>query len=80
MDNTLINIISYHFLTYRKITSMEAFQKYGITRLSSIVRELRLKGYPIETTMVEGVNRYNNKVRYGVYSIPQNWSLKDLGR
>lgn len=80
MDNKLIQIVAFHLLKYGKITSMEAFEKYGITRLSSVIFELRHKGYPIETTMVSGFNRYNNPVRYGVYSIPRDWDIKDLGK
>lgn len=62
----------------RRITSAQAFEKYGITRLSSVISELRAKGYPISTEMTNGTNRYGNPVRYGVYRLPKGWSVKEL--
>lgn len=50
------------------ITSMEAFEKYGATRLSAIIFSLRKKydiiGVPHETT-----NRYGGKVTYFEYRL-----------
>jgi len=73
MTVTLVDLVVQHLLKYRKITSVEAFNLYGITRLSAIIASLRGKGYPIETEFVEGVNRYGNPTRYGVYTVPKNW-------
>lgn len=78
MDSTLINLVSKHLVKHRRITSMQAFDLYGATRLSAIIYVLRGKGYPIITTMKEGVNRYGNPVRYGEYSLPKGWKLADL--
>lgn len=78
--NTSIARIEKHLMTHKKITSMEAFEKYKVTRLSSIIYDLRSKGYPIKTTMVEGINDYGQPIRYGVYSIPSKWSKKSLNK
>jgi|MDTB01.3.fsa_nt_gb hypothetical protein len=37
-----------HLLKNKKITSIEAFKKWNATRLSSIIYNLRKKGYKIE--------------------------------
>lgn len=56
-----------HFERFGAITSLEAFQKYGITRLSARIFDLRLLGYKIDTVMIDGTNRYGEPVRYGKY-------------
>ena len=76
MGNSLNTMILIHLMRYGKITSMEAIELYGNTRLSSSIYELRSQGYPIETTMVDGYNRFNQPTRYGVYSLPKNWKSR----
>lgn len=39
-----------HLQRWGSITSMKAFQRYGITRLAEYIRELRSDGHDIETT------------------------------
>ena len=79
MSRTLNDVVAGHLLKHRKLTNKEAFLKYGITRLSSVIYELRAKGYPIEMTLKEGTNRYGNKVKYGVYTLPKTWDKSMLG-
>lgn len=50
------------------ITSMEAFNLYGATRLSSIIFDLRKK-YDIENVWREEIDRYGNKCRYVEYRL-----------
>ena len=78
MGKSLNSVVASHLLKNRRITSAQAFEKYGITRLSSVISELRAKGYPISTEMVDGVNRYGNPIRCGVYRLPKGWSVKEL--
>jgi hypothetical protein len=49
------------------ITSLEAWQMYGISRLSDIILKLRRSGYNIETTMVESKTKLGHEARYGTY-------------
>ena len=51
------------------ITSQDAFKYLGITRLSARIKELRELGYNISTIMVDGMNRYGEPVRYGLYKL-----------
>lgn len=51
------------------ITSMEAFEKYGATRLSAIIFDLRKQGHNIVTIMEEGINRYGENTRYARYHL-----------
>ena len=48
------------------ITSMQAFEIFGATRLSSIIFLLR-KEYVIDNVPNEGKNRYGEKVHYDRY-------------
>ncbi len=60
-----------HLKTKGSITSMEAFELYGCTRLSDKILRLRDKGYDISTIMIESVNRYGDLCRYGKYVIKE---------
>ena len=60
-------IILAHFARNKSITSMDAFNLYGITRLSARILELREKGYDILTQYEEAPNRFGKMVRYGRY-------------
>ncbi len=54
-------------LMARKIVnSVVAFKDHYITRLSSIIKRLRDKGYPIVTTLENGNGLAN-------YSLPDDW-------
>lgn len=55
-----------HIKRYGSITSMEAFEKYGITRLSAIIYILR-REYEIVTIMRTSINRYGNEVNFAEY-------------
>lgn len=51
------------------LSSIEAIQEMGITRLSSVIFKLRNKGHIIETYNFTSVkkNRYGNNQRIGIY-------------
>lgn len=51
------------------ITSWRAISEFGITRLSSTIHRLRKSGYPIETEMITGKNRYGDMITYAKYSL-----------
>ena len=56
-----------HLEKFGSITSMEAFEKYGATRLSAIIFEFRKLGYDIETRDVTTKNRYGETCTYAKY-------------
>lgn len=66
--------IKEHLEKYKTITSMEAFQKYGITRLSATIFNLRAVGYVIDTERVNSKNRYGERTNYAIYRL-----VKDNG-
>lgn len=66
MKGSKVRILG-HFKKYGTLTSMEAFQTYGITRLAARISELREKGYDIRTVMVESTNRYGETVCFANY-------------
>jgi hypothetical protein len=49
------------------ITSMEAFQLFGATRLSGIIFDLRKHGMNIVTKDIVTTNRYGQRTRYAEY-------------
>lgn len=53
--------------THGGITSMEAFNMFGATRLSAIIFSLRKQGYDIETIDMECADRYGHLVHYAKY-------------
>lgn len=56
-----------HLTNLGTITSIEAIEKYGATRLADIIFKLRKEGYNIETQDVEFTDRYGNKGMYAKY-------------
>ena len=67
---TQTSAILEHLKQYGNITSIEAFERYGATRLSAIVYRLRRDyGLTINTRMETGKNRYGETVQYGVYEL-----------
>ena len=56
---------------FGSITTMQAFQDLGITRLSGRIYDLKALGYQIRTETVAGRNRYGEKVHYFKYSLEE---------
>lgn len=53
-----------HMIEHGFITTKEAYDLYGCTRLSEYIRRLRVDGYIIENKRVKGVNRFGEKCWY----------------
>lgn len=49
------------------ITSKEAFEEFGVTRLAACVFDLRKLGYVIDTVMMETTTRFGEATRYAKY-------------
>lgn len=56
-----------HLKVRGSITSLEAFELYGATRLSAIIFELRKKGYNIKTTDSTCIDRYGHRCNFAKY-------------
>ena len=61
-------LIEKHLLEKGKITSWEAFEIYGITRLSHIIYVLRRK-YDIISVRTTKKNRYGHYCTYSTYTL-----------
>ena len=55
--------------THNGITSMEAFELFGATRLSAIIFNLRKYGFEIESIPMRGKNRYGDPVNFVKYHL-----------
>jgi len=64
--------VVWHLQFYGKITSWEAIKEYGITRLSSIIFNLRKRGYKITSVDKVFKNRFGHDtiVAEYIYSAP----------
>lgn len=56
-----------HLQEHGSITSMQAFELYGITRLSSIIHHFRKMNINVHTLMIDGKTRYGNSCKYAKY-------------
>lgn len=61
------DIVLHHMKEYGSITSMQAFEKYSITRLAAVIFNLRQEGWDI--AMIREVSRSGK--RYGRYYIKE---------
>jgi hypothetical protein len=61
------NAILNHLKNIGTITSMEAFNLYGVTRLSAIIHDLRDMGFPVHTIMIDGKTRFGDSTKYAKY-------------
>ena len=61
-----------HMRQNGSITSMEAFSKYGATRLSAIIFSLRKRGYGIDTEMHTTKTRYGKTTDYAKYILTED--------
>lgn len=58
-----------HLRDHGGITSMEAYEMYGCTRLSARIKDLRDDGFVIRSTRETGRNRDGEKVSYARYTL-----------
>lgn len=56
----------------RGITSWEAIKYFGCTRLSSVIYNLKKRGYNIGREMIYSRNRYDNSVGFARYYLDDN--------
>ena len=53
----------------RGITSLQAIELFGATRLSDIIFRLRKDGYDIETQQITMKNRYGHPTTFACYKL-----------
>lgn len=60
-----VELVLKHLERYGSITSWRAIKSYRVTRLSSIIFNLKRKGYDIRTIMMDSDSEYSS--RYAKY-------------
>lgn len=60
-----------HLKKHGTITSLEAIDQYGATRLSAIIFNLRGRGYKIDTVDMPFTDRFGTNATYGKYILQQ---------
>lgn len=58
-----------HLKTHKGITSFTAFERYGVTRISARIFDLRERGYNIINVDKEAVDRRGKKTRFVEYRL-----------
>lgn len=66
-QNTQKAMILKHLQQFGSITSWEAIEFYGVTRLSAIIHLLRREGHKITSRNEKGRNRYSHPVKFTNY-------------
>lgn len=66
MRGSKVAIIKY-MKEHDGITSKEAFEQFGVTRLAACIFELRKLGYIIDTVMLDTVTRFGEHTSYAKY-------------
>lgn len=61
--------IQTHLTKRKKITSWEAFDLYGVTRLSAVIFVLRDRGWVIDSTPKTKIDRNGNSCTYSLYTL-----------
>lgn len=56
-----------HLREHGSITSMEAMELFGTTRLSAIIYNLRKRGHDIEAVTEGGMDRFGHAANYARY-------------
>ncbi len=67
MKLTQEQMVEQHLKDYGTITTWEAFQDYGITRLSAKIYNLRKSGLNIKSELMTKRNRYGSSVNFAKY-------------
>lgn len=61
-----------HLKVKGSITSLEAFNLYGATRLSAIIFNLRKRGYKIKSADGKCIDRYGHKCNFAKYVLEED--------
>ncbi len=69
MKKSQRELILEHLKNHGKITSIEAIDQYGATRLSSIIFNLRKEGYNIATLDTAIKDRYGTRKTIATYKL-----------
>lgn len=60
-----------HLLSGKELSSIQAINLYGVTRLGAIIFNLKKEGYVINSRREMVVNRFGHTSNPSVYSIPE---------
>ena len=66
---TQIERVQRHLEENRNITSLQAFNDYGVTRLADIIYKLRRRGMNIDTITIPVMNRYGDTCYVAMYEL-----------
>lgn len=68
-EKTQMTEVLKYMQTHKGITSIQAIEKFGATRLSDIIFRLRKEGYEIETESITKKNRYGHTTTFARYTL-----------
>ena len=68
-------MVLYYLRANHRLTSLEAINKWGVTRLAAIIHDLRKEGHTINTDMVKRPDRFGNECEVAQYKLIQKGRL-----
>lgn len=74
---TKVSKVKEHLEKKGSITTWDAIQLYGATRLSQIIFLLRNRGYNITSNWQEDIDRNGNKSRYVKYELDERQMIQE---
>lgn len=74
---TQTEMVMLYMEQFGSITTLEAFNELGVTRLASRIHDLTSAGINISREIVKGKNRYGEPVHYMRYSIQEETCQKE---
>ena len=69
MKLTQRQLVVDHLMKHNSITSLEAIERYGITRLACVINCLRKDGFRIDSVLIPVTNRYGDTVYVSQYKM-----------
>lgn len=77
MKTTKKSLVLKHLQEYGSITSLQAYDLYGATRLSSIIFDLKKEGHNIMTKDLNTLDHLGNKCTFANYMLISNEQSAD---
>ncbi len=65
---TQCQMIKEYIEVHGSITAKDAMNDLGVMRLAARIQDLEHQGYPITSSMENGINRFGEPTRYARYS------------
>ena len=67
--------ILHYMMRFGSISTLEAFNDLGVTRLASRIHDLKRRGYKITSETQTGINRFGETTSFKVYKFADDCNI-----